>query len=213
MSEEALNYFVKKWDDIDFRTYSFVFKLPFTIKLDRIQLVLFGVLSMFLNSLAAQTSSAASTGSTLQMLLPLVLVFGVMYFLIIRPQNKRMKDQQNMQSSIKIGDTVATSGGLIGRVIKLEEKEIHVDFNRSGAAVRVLRSAIVGVLDPSNKAKEMTQQHHDRPKTSEKTAHSNAKPVAESKTEGAPQKPRSRSPMNRGRAGGNRRPTQKKTEE
>lgn len=171
-------------------------------------MVLFGVISMFLNSLAAQTT-AASTGSTLQMLLPLVLVFGVMYFLIIRPQNKRMKDQQNMQSSIKVGDTVATSGGLIGRVVKLEEKEIQVDFNRSGAAVRVLRSAIVGVMDPTNKAKEMTQHNQDRSKGAEKTVASNPA----SGTDAAHQKPRSRSPMNRGRAGANRRPAPKKQEE
>lgn len=163
---------------------------------------------MFLNSLAAQTT-AASTGSTLQMLLPLVLVFGVMYFLIIRPQNKRMKDQQNMQSAVKVGDTVATTGGLIGRVVKLDEKEIQVDFNRSGAAVRVLRSAIVGVMDPTNKAKEMTQHNQDRSKTAEKAAS-----TASSTADVAPQqKPRSRSPMNRGRAGANRRPAPKKQEE
>jgi preprotein translocase subunit YajC len=185
--------------------------LPFTLKLDRIQLVLFGVLSMFLNSLAAQTT-AASTGSTLQMLLPLVLVFGVMSFLIIRPQNKRMKDQQNMQSAIKVGDTIATSGGLIGRVVKLEEKEIQVDFNRSGAAVRVLRSAIVGVIDPMNKAKEMTQQSKDGSKAAEKNVSAPSKPTS-SNTDAAPQKPRSRSPMNRGRAGANRRPAPKKQEE
>lgn len=166
---------------------------------------------MFLNSLAAQTT-AASTGSTLQMLLPLVLVFGVMYFLIIRPQNKRMKDQQNMQSSVKVGDTVATSGGLVGRVVKLEEKEIQVDFNRSGAAVRVLRSGIVGVMDPTHKAKEMTQHNQDRSKGSEKTGSAAASNPAPG-TDAAPQKPRSRSPMNRGRAGANRRPAPKKQEE
>jgi preprotein translocase subunit YajC len=187
--------------------------LPFRLKLDRIQLVLFGVLSMFLNSLAAQTT-AASTGSTLQMLLPLVLVFGVMYFLIIRPQNKRMKDQQNMQNAIKVGDTVATTGGLIGRVVKLEEKEVHVDFNRSGAAVRVLRSAIVGVLDPTNKAKEMTQQHQEGAKSATKqSASTGSKASAALNNEAAPHKSRIRSPMNRGRAGGNRRPTPKKQED
>lgn len=159
---------------------------------------------MFLNSLAAQTSGA-TTGGGWQMLLPLVLVFGVMYFLIIRPQNKRMKEQQNMQSAIKIGDTIVTSGGLIGRVVKLEDKEIHADFNRAGQPVRVLRTAIVGLMDPSNKAKNMTQNDASTTKAPEKQT--------ASAVENAPQKPRVRSPLNRGRAGGNRRPTQKKSEE
>lgn len=159
---------------------------------------------MFLNSLAAQTTSAATSGGW-QMLLPLALVFGVMYFLIIRPQNKRMKDQQTMQSSIKIGDTVVTSGGLIGRVTKLEDKEIHVDFNRAGQPVRMLRTAVVGLMDISNKAKAMTQNDVSATKAPEKQQ----TPTAE----GAPQKPRVRSPMNRGRAGGNRRPAPRKSEE
>ncbi len=164
---------------------------------------------MFLNSLAAQTSGT-SASSSLQMLLPIVLVFGVMYFLIIRPQNKRMKDQQNMQSSIKVGDTVATTGGLIGRVVKLEEKEIHVDFNRAGQPVRVLRSAVVGLVESANKAKAMTQPTQakpaqEKPKVADKSATTDEQPQA--------QKPRVRSPMNRGRAGGNRRPAPKKPEE
>jgi preprotein translocase subunit YajC len=163
---------------------------------------------MFLNSLAAQTTGA-SAGSSLQMLLPIVLVFGVMYFLIIRPQNKRMKDQQNMQSSIKIGDTVATTGGLIGRVVKLEEKEVHVDFNRAGQPVRVLRSAVVGLVESSNKAKAMTQPAHEKP--AQEKVKASEKP--ETADEPQAQKPRVRSPMNRGRAGGNRRPAPKKAEE
>jgi preprotein translocase subunit YajC len=168
---------------------------------------------MFLNSLAAQTAGT-SAGSSLQMLLPIVLVFGVMYFLIIRPQNKRMKDQQTMQSSIKIGDTVATTGGLIGRVVKLEEKEIHVDFNRAGQPVRVLRSAVVGLVESANKAKAMTQSAHEK-SAHEKPAQEKAKAAEKSEATGEPQaqKPRARSPMNRGRAGGNRRPAPKKSEE
>lgn len=116
---------------------------------------------MFLTTVAAQTAGSSAGGW--QMLLPLALVFGVMYFLIIRPQNKRMRTQQEMQSSIKLNDTVSTAGGLIGRVTKLEEQEVHVDFNRSGNAVRVLRTAIVGVLEPTTKAKNITKNHADKP--------------------------------------------------
>lgn len=116
---------------------------------------------MFLNSVAAQT--AGGTAGGWQMLIPLVVVFGVMYFLIIRPQNRKMKEQQNMQSSVKVGDNIATSGGLIGRVVKLDETEVHVDFTKSGQSMRVLRSAIAGVLAPATKAKEMTQRNTQSP--------------------------------------------------
>lgn len=160
---------------------------------------------MFLNTVAAQTTGA-SAGANWQMLLPLILVFGVMYFLIIRPQNRRMKEQQNMQASIKVGDNIATSGGLIGRVVKLEDKEIHVDFNRSGQAMRVLRTAVVGIVEPTNKAKSMTQPNQENSKGAEKTAGS---PSTETTS-----RPRVRSPMNRGRAGtNNRKPSPKKPQE
>lgn len=158
---------------------------------------------MLLNSLAAQTTGSSITGGW-QTLLPLVLIFGVMYFLIIRPQNKRVKDQQNMQAAIKVGDTITTAGGLIGRVTKLEDKEIHVDFNRSGQSVRVLRTAVASILDPQNKAKTMTQSNQPSTKSAEKDQ---ARTEESSKT-----KQRVRSPLNRGRAGNNRRPAIKKTE-
>lgn len=160
---------------------------------------------MFLNTVAAQTAGS-SAGANWQMLLPLILVFGVMYFLIIRPQNRRMKEQQNMQSSIKVGDNIATSGGLIGRVVKLDDREVHVDFNRSGQSIRVLRTAVVGILDASNKAKNITQPKQEKGKAVEKP------PVSENSETGP--KTRVRSPMNRGRAGtNNRRPTPKKPQE
>lgn len=161
---------------------------------------------MLLNTLAAQT--AGSYAGSFQMIIPLVLVFAVMYFLVIRPQNKRMKEQQAMQSSIKIGDSVATSGGLIGRVVKLEEREVHVDFNRSGQATRVLRTAVVGVLEPQNKAKTMTQPAAPAKEESKAGAAEEAK-----KAEPQRQNTRPRSPMNRGRAGGNRKPAVKKSDE
>lgn len=161
---------------------------------------------MFLNSLAAQSTGIATSGGW-QMLLPLILVFGVMYFLIIRPQNKRVKEQQNMQSSIKVNDTIVTSGGLIGRVVKLEDKEIQVDFNRSGQSIRVLRTAVIGLVDAGNKAKTMTQSAPDNTTVSDKQPQ-------KSGTEKAQSKSRVRSPMNRGRAGSsNRRPAPKKTEQ
>lgn len=158
---------------------------------------------MFLNSLAAQT--AGGTAGGWQMLLPLVVVFGVMYFLIIRPQNRKMKEQQTMQSSIKVGDTIATTGGLIGRVVKLDETEIHVDFTRSGQSIRVLRSAIAGVLTPTGKAKEMTQRNTQQP-TQKNNAPTNEGPknedakIAANKPmrtiRKAPTKGRARSTMN-----------------
>ncbi len=144
---------------------------------------------MFLNSVAAQTTTGGAAGGW-QMLLPLVVVFGVMYFLIIRPQNRKMKEQQNMQSSVKVGDTITTTGGLIGRITKLEEAEVHVDFSKSGQSVRLLRSAIGAIINPTAKAKEMTQRKVSSP----------SKVKGEDKSDKSDQKPRQRKAPTKGRA-------------
>lgn len=146
---------------------------------------------MFLTTVAAQT--AGSTAGGWQMLLPLALVFGVMYFLIIRPQNKRMRTQQEMQSSIKLNDTISTAGGLIGRVVKLEEKEVHVDFNKSGNAIRVLRTAIVSVLAPSEKARNLTKKQEENvknPRTKQATRTKRTAPNSQNRASNSPQQRR-----------------------
>ena len=78
-------------------------------------------------------------------ILPLVLLFGIFYFLIIRPQQTRMKAHQAMVAAVKRGDTVVTAGGLIGKVAKVKDDgEVMVEI-ADNVQVRVLKSTLTEV--------------------------------------------------------------------
>lgn len=96
---------------------------------------------MFITPAYAQ--AAAPGGSDfLISLLPFVLIFVVLYFLILRPQQKRLKQHQEMISSLRRGDTVVTSGGLIGKISKvIDEREVQVEIAEN-VRVRVSRPMI-----------------------------------------------------------------------
>jgi len=107
---------------------------------------------------AAQDAGAPSAGSAImqQMLLfvPLILIF---YFLIIRPQNQQRKQHQAMIDAVRRGDTVVTSGGLIGKVTKVADQELTVEL-AEGVRVRIMRRMVAdvrgkGQLVPANDAK------------------------------------------------------------
>ena len=78
-------------------------------------------------------------------MLPLVLMFVVLYFLMIRPQMKRQKEQRAMIDAIVKGDEVATTGGLVGRVVGLDEQFLQVELSQ-GVVVQLQRGAVVQVL-------------------------------------------------------------------
>jgi preprotein translocase subunit YajC len=76
-----------------------------------------------------------------------VLIIGVMYFLILRPQSKKAKQQQAMLSQLKRGDDVVTTGGLIGRISGIKDDEITLQV-QEGVRFRILRSAVTGLYKP-----------------------------------------------------------------
>ena len=79
--------------------------------------------------------------------IPLILIFGIMYFLMIRPQQKKMKEHRAMVDALRKGDQVVTAGGLIGKVSKVkEDNEIEVEL-ATGVKVRVVQSTIQSVLN------------------------------------------------------------------
>jgi preprotein translocase subunit YajC len=79
--------------------------------------------------------------------IPLILIFAIMYFLLIRPQQKKLKQHQSMVASLRRGDQVVTAGGLIGKVSKIkDESEVEVEL-AEGVKVRVVRSTIGQVLN------------------------------------------------------------------
>ena len=87
---------------------------------------------------------AATGGNPLLDLLPFILIFLVMYFLIIRPQQKRLQEHKDMVAALRKGDTVVTGGGIIGKVTKVVEGEIEVEIAKD-VRVTVLRSTISDV--------------------------------------------------------------------
>ncbi|MEJ2518643.1 MAG: preprotein translocase subunit YajC [Methyloceanibacter sp.] len=75
------------------------------------------------------------------LLIPTILIIGIMYFLMIRPQQKRLKEHREMIESIRRGDTVVTSGGIIGKVTRADESELQVEV-ADGVRIKVLRTSI-----------------------------------------------------------------------
>ena len=110
---------------------------------------------MFITPAFAQAAAAGNdTNSMLMSLLPFALIFVMMYFLILRPQQKKVKDHAEMVKNIRRGDTIVTSGGLVGKVTKVVDDE-QVEFELAeGVRVRQLRSMISGVLTKGEPAKE-----------------------------------------------------------
>ncbi len=102
---------------------------------------------MFFSSSAyADTGAAVTEGFNFLSIAPFVLIFVVMYFLLIRPQQKKAKLQQNMLKSLVKGDRIVTSGGIVGSVVRLvSDQELQVEIS-PGVSVTVLRSMVVNVL-------------------------------------------------------------------
>ena len=99
---------------------------------------------MFVTPAFAQSNPFAGDSFIVQ-LLPFVLIFVIMYFLILRPQQKRAKDHQELIKNLRRGDTVITSGGLVGKVTKIvDDDQIEVEIS-DGVRVRQVRSMVSGV--------------------------------------------------------------------
>ena len=85
--------------------------------------------------------------------LPLILIFAIMYFLLIRPQQKKVKEHQAMVAALRRGDQVVTQGGLIGKVTKVKEDgELEVEIAEN-VRVRVIKSTIATVMSKTEPAK------------------------------------------------------------
>jgi preprotein translocase subunit YajC len=104
---------------------------------------------MFISSAFAQTAPAAASGgdmtSTLMSMLPLLLMFVVLYFVMIRPQMKKQKEHRAMVDALAKGDEVVTAGGLLGKVSKIGDAYIGVEM-AAGVEIQMQRSAVVQVL-------------------------------------------------------------------
>jgi preprotein translocase subunit YajC len=83
---------------------------------------------------------------------PLILIFAIMYFLLIRPQQRKLKDHKKMVENLRRGDMIVTQGGLIGKVTKVkEDNELEVELSE-GVKVRVVQSTVAQVLSKTEPA-------------------------------------------------------------
>ena len=110
---------------------------------------------MLISPAYAQTGLGGST-DMLTSLLPFVLIFVIMYFLILRPQQKRVKQHAELVKNVRKGDTVITSGGLVGRVTKVvDDDQIEIEV-ADGVRVRQMRSMVSDVRAKGEPVKEET---------------------------------------------------------
>jgi len=109
---------------------------------------------MFITPAFAQAAGAGDTNSMLMSLLPFALIFVIMYFLILRPQQKKLKDHADLVKNIRRGDSVVTSGGLIGKVTKVvDDEQIEIEI-ADGVRIRQMRQMLTDVRAKGEPAKD-----------------------------------------------------------
>lgn len=111
---------------------------------------------MFTTPAYAQTGGAGG-GDFIIQLIPILLMFVIFYFLLFRPQQKRMQAHREMVANIKRGDTVVTAGGVVGKVsrAKQDDSEIEVDIAEN-TRIKVIRSTIAEVRSKGEQAADKT---------------------------------------------------------
>lgn len=96
-----------------------------------------------INLLEASTTGGA--GSSLISIGMIVLMLVAMYFLMIRPQKKQEKEQNDMRNNLQVGDEITTIGGIIGKIVSIKEETLVLETSRDGTKIRILKSAVRNV--------------------------------------------------------------------
>jgi preprotein translocase subunit YajC len=110
---------------------------------------------MLITPAFAQAAAAGGdTNSMLMSLLPFALIFVIMYFLILKPQQKKLKDHQELVKNIRRGDTVVTNGGMVGKVTKVvDDDQVEIEI-ADGVKIRQMRQMVSGVRTKGEPAKD-----------------------------------------------------------
>ncbi|CAN5797054.1 preprotein translocase subunit YajC [soil metagenome] len=106
---------------------------------------------MFATPAFAQAAGGGGAAQGLIGFLPIVFIFLIMYLLLIRPQQKKLKEHRGMVEALRRGDQVVTSGGLIGKITKVSEGEVEVELAQN-VKVRVVKSTIAQVMTKTEPA-------------------------------------------------------------
>ena len=109
---------------------------------------------MFITPAFAQAAGGSDANSIMLQLLPFALIFVIMYFLILRPQQRRVKEHAEMVKNLRRGDTVVTNGGLVGKVTKVvDDDQVELDIGE-GVRIRQMRQMITTVRAKGEPAKD-----------------------------------------------------------
>lgn len=106
---------------------------------------------MFVSPAFAQAAAPGGAASSLISFVPIVLIFAIMYVLMIRPQQKKVKEHRAMIEAVRRGDQVVTGGGMIGKVTKVNEGEVEVEL-APNVKVRVVKSTLTQVMSKTEPA-------------------------------------------------------------
>ncbi len=107
---------------------------------------------MFVTPAFAQAAGAGGAASAITSFVPLILIFAIMYFLMIRPQQKKMKQHKAMVEALRRGDQVVTQGGIVAKVTKVQEDGMVEVEIADGVKVKVLKHTITQVLNRTEAA-------------------------------------------------------------
>ena len=116
----------------------------------------------------AYAQAAPGGGDIFASMLPIILIFAIFYFLMVRPQNKRRKEHENKVNAITRGDEVVISGGIYGTVKAVEEKTIEVEISR-GVSVKQVKHMVLEVTKKEAVVQEKKAQKKAQKKTPSKT--------------------------------------------
>lgn len=115
----------------------------------------------FITEAKAQEATQAATNQEFSAasFVPLILIFVIFYFLIIRPQNKKMKEHQALVKALKAGDKVITNSGIIGKITSINEKEDTLDLEISeGVNIEILRSYVSKTIEEEKKSSKKSNK-------------------------------------------------------
>ena len=99
----------------------------------------------FINNVYAQEAGAPASSAGYELLFMVVIFFLIMYFLVIRPQNKRNKEHKALLSSLSKGDEISTSGGILGKVTEVEDSFVHIEVQK-GVELKIQKHSVSSVL-------------------------------------------------------------------
>ena len=127
----------------------------------------------FINLMSSTQRGANGANSSYYIILMIVMI-GVMYFIMIRPQKKRQKEEQEMRNSLEIGDEIITIGGIVGRVVTIREEDIIIETGADRTKMKIQRWAV-------NTNKTKVEQHRKEVEAAKEAAKSKKEKKAKEK--------------------------------